>query len=576
MTEEGLNAASPTLYHHNVNPPELPFQALEDIDTGLGLSDKGDSPRTRLCSTIENPDLSADSDLQPPAIEFFESLLLSETSTIRIFLHQKRLDLSHIDPEDIVGWDNLVSRKVPFFREERGIYVDELIMFAASPRGEFLDVVQGAKELVMFTDMQIWQGVHTWMDWIAGDGLQLHRGRKEDILKVGRFLGASKDYLDELARTSKSVELDVPADQASDDEFAVSCTLDAKEVSLPISIQQQTIVVGKPSSAIPDNIEKIEITPNPDPRPRVRIYINYVKTDRLFDDPGMLLHIELPEDILSKHSSLFRQALLKKRANKSTFDPDDSMLYDTQASQTPKSKPPPNLVISLEEIILNLCDPRLERQRWIRGDERVASMRLVKQLLARNVGELWDALKTWFWWIVEREVVLFPGERAHENAWNVGYFLGATAAYLAELTRSSPDRNSTSVSSRGRNVPSTPSSIGATTQRKAAKAKGKKVTGAESKEPESFKETDARIIRDLAAEALKLRTGTISQQSLPSPSIRTAVETQSGELNHEHSFYRSRFGKEGGPLKDTRPDDENLVIEDDFVEMKKRKLQRVW
>ncbi|CZS94065.1 uncharacterized protein RAG0_04096 [Rhynchosporium agropyri] len=538
MTEEGLNAASPTLYHYNVNPPELPFQALEDIDTGLGLSDKGDSPRTRLCSTIENPDISADSDLQPPAIEFFESLLLSESSTIRIFLHQKRLDPSHI-------------------------------VLKISPRGEFLDVVQGAKELVMFTDMQIWQGVHTWMDWIAGDGLQLHRGRKEDILKVGRFLGASKDYLDELARISKSVELDVPADQASDDEFAASCPLDAKEVSLPISIQQQTIVVCKPSSAIPDNIEKIQISPNPDPRPRVRIYINYVKTDRLFDDPGTLLHIELPEDILSKHSSLFRQALLKKRANKSTFDPDDSILYYTQASQTPKSKPPPNLVISLEEIILNLCDPRLERQRWIRGDERVASMRLVKQLLARNVGELWDALKTWFWWIVEREVVLLPGERAHENAWNVGYFLGATAAYLAELT-------STSVSSRGRNVPSTPSSIGATTHRKAAKAKGKKVTGAESKEPESFKETDARIIRDLAAEALKLRTGTISQQSLPSPSIRTAVETQSGELNHEHSFYRSRFGKEGGPLKDTRPDDENLVIEDDFVEMKKRKLQRVW
>ncbi|KAL2068563.1 hypothetical protein VTL71DRAFT_14900 [Oculimacula yallundae] len=613
-----------------------------------------DTQRIRLCSTAEDPSLPCDSEKQPAAISCCTSLILSESSTIRRFLHSKRSNPTNFDPNDKIAYDSRVSQKPPFFLEERVVYIDKLVKFAASFEGHSLGIGVEARAISRLTPVEIWQGVYTWVDWIAGNGICFHQGKREDVLSVGLFLGAKLEYLEELMgfvypvhvrmevdesrqtspeftileepisreesvpsvlgdlgflgspaerdssrgtssqsvnlgpssstavqtlpelMRSLSIEESTPDKELPDriltstialhSNFEKSCTLDKEKVPLQTNIRQPS--VGETPAERAEQVKSAQLIVPLEHRPRIRIYITFPLPDEPFDDPRQPLHLEMPEKALCKHSSLFKIALSKKRTNTSTFDPSDEMIYDPQVSQTRRKFTPPFPIISFEGIILNLINPSLKKSRWIKGEARTERMKLVKSLLYRNPGELWDALKTWIVWIREKKIVLFEQEEGNglENAINIGVFLGTVDRFLEDLEEFDRERRALDWKDfdgeydapgnvRMRNAGSKPSSIGVTTQ-----------VGGEFDRGETFDETDKHIIEDLKEESRNPNPPKPYPTIFPVSCLRTIVESKNGIPISQHGFYKGRFGMDGGPLSQTRSNECNQVIEDGCIE----------
>ncbi|KAL5317983.1 hypothetical protein ACEPPN_015087 [Leptodophora sp. 'Broadleaf-Isolate-01'] len=151
----------------------------------FNCSHYAECPRIRLCSTTEILELPYNGDLQPAAIEFWKCLLLAKSTTIRKLLYEKRSNLGYFVTEDRVALYRRTPKvKVHLFPAERGVYLDGLAVLATGDEGHLFDLKVEAHEVLKLTQIQQWQGVHTLLDWIVGDGIQLHRGARENLFKV--------------------------------------------------------------------------------------------------------------------------------------------------------------------------------------------------------------------------------------------------------------------------------------------------------------------------------------------------------------------------------------------------------
>ncbi|PVH78009.1 hypothetical protein DL98DRAFT_573416 [Cadophora sp. DSE1049] len=602
------------------NPERFVVSITERHNAHGRCSEMNDISRVRLCLTVEDTELPYDHTLQAPSVEFHESLLLVQSTTIRTLLDEKQSKSARFDVKDKIAWDREVSKvKESFFKEAKGVYLDRLVMFAArASGGPFIAMKLQAQEAQQLSQQQLWQGVHTWIDWMRGYGIRLHDGTVDVALTVSTFLGARKEYLEQLKRYARYAEYVSNGTWKSrrgnispklmPTPTTTSSARDVKlwsSISKNLELQAGAVLMNRPGRTkdiIAENtllnIETSDVrgqdshqsmTPStsdvrhepsqkpffpetsnirgldfqfgdesPPPQdfdqadfpfkydsktPRVRIYVTAEREDLPFDHPDQPLYLDLPEVLACEHSVLIKQALKHKRDPVKEFDVQDEMIWDPATSTTERLFPAPYIVLNLEEIILNLCNPGEEL--WVetpRNRESILEWTFeVKHLMLRNIGEFWDGMKTWKAYIDSKDIVLFSESKARENAIDVAIFLGALPAFVKKLIKNG------GLDEDGKVVDLNP---------RRGRAAPPEDNDEEVPEDTEFEITDQRLTEDI--ERKKAHRPRSPQP--PLSHMRKLAHVDDSGTSRDHMIYKDNYGHEGGPLSVTRANDTHQVI----------------
>ena len=562
----------------------VPHPKPQDVHAN-DLNSIEDPVTVRLYLGYEDTDLDVDDDHQPPGVVLLESHLIVASSTIRAVLAKKRSDSAVFDTKDAIVWDYRVSQHGGgFFSEYKGIYLPQLISFAANAEGSFLGVASSAKTASALTPKQLLRAVETWVAYIAEDELYLGSGSLEAAMAVGKVLGAEEDYLQDLEefyQTGKvtSSETGINSERTpgmatnlpsiSPDPFVIPQVSDVRDTTLQPGFRSLDDILGNtvvrqviPPEKEPNSIDfpfkyvfpESAVWRIPNQRheltdcryvsmvPRVRIYVTPDRNDLPFDHPDQPHYLDLPESLACENSALIEQVLELKRDQAKRFDLQDEMIWDPRISRTTRKFPPPYTVVYLEEIALDLC--MTEGDPWITEIDGKFSMQEwayeVKHLMLGNISEVWDGAKTWIDYIKTKRVTLSCPHKTRHNIMDVAIFLGAKTTYIQKLRSFVENGDQINLKPRrGRTKPS--------------KGRGRCVL-----EPPDFQMADEQATLNIER---KMAERSRSPQKGPISDVRRLKKP-----DYRHDYYRENFGKESGPLSVSRSNDTNQVIEDDFLQ----------